>query len=282
MILDGWVNVFPADFAATFGAKASTAGVHEMFGSAVTDAHPFEATLGAMDAGGVDMGVLVCGMKPAESARKRGEIPPEDCCVIAEEHPGRFLVGPTVEKAAKVRANCARIRELAEHPAVAMIRITPLMEQYDLDHRLYYPVYQTCEELGLPVSINIGVPGPQVRSACQHPQLLENVLIDFPDLTVIGAHMGHPYEQLLISYLMKWPQLFVMTSAYLATYIDPAMVRFMGSSRGRGRVWFASDHPILDCGRALDAARALDLDDEAMAEFLGDAAHRVLTRPRGG
>jgi len=281
MILDGWVNVFPADFAATFGAKASTAGVHEMFGSAVTDPQPFEATLGAMDAEGIDMGVLVCGMKPPESARRRGEIPAEDAIVIAEEHPGRFLVGPTIEKAGKVRANCARIRELSTHPAVAMIRITPLMEQYDLDHRLYYPVYQTCEELGLPVSINIGVPGPQVRSACQHPQLLESVLIDFPDLTVIGAHMGHPYEQLVISYLMKWPQLYVMTSAYLAAYIDPAMVRFMGSSRGRGRVWFASDHPILDCGRALEAARSLDLDEAAMAEYLGDAAHRVLTRRRG-
>lgn len=280
MILDGWVNVFPENFAATFGAKSSTAGVHEMFGSQVTNAQPFEATLAAMDAAGIDTGVLVCGMKPAERARRRGEIPPEDCCTIAEENPGRFLVGPTIERADKVRENCARIRELATHPAVAMIRITPLMEQYDLDHRLYYPVYQTCEELGLPVSINIGIPGPQVRSACQHPQLLENVLIDFPGLTVIGAHMGHPFESLLISYMMKWPQLYVMTSAYLATYMDAAMVRFMASSRGRGRVWFASDHPILDCGRALAAARELDLDDASMAEFLGDAAHRVLTRER--
>ncbi len=280
MILDGWVNVFPEHFAATFGAKASTAGVHEMFGSAVTQAQPFAATLAAMDDAGVDTGVLVCGMKPPESARKRGEIPAEDALTIAEENPGRILVGPTVEKATKIRDNCRRIRDLAAHPSLAMVRITPLMEQYDLNHRLYYPVYATCEELGLPVSINIGVPGPQVRSACQDPRLLEDVLIDFPDLTVIGAHMGHPYEQLLIGYLLKWPQLYLMTSAYLATYMDPAMVAFMGSSRGRGRVWFASDHPILAVDRALAAARALDLDDAAMAEFLGDAAHRVLTRGR--
>ncbi len=276
MILDGWVNVFPEHFAQTFGAKASSAGVHEMFGSSVTDPQPFEATLGAMNTAGVDMGVLVCGMKPPNSARKRGEIPAEDCCVIADENPGRFFIGPTIEKAAKVAANCARIRELAQHDAVRMIRITPLMEQFDLNHRLYYPVYQTCEELGLAVSINIGVPGPQVRSACQHPQLLEDVLIDFPGLTVVGAHMGHPFEALLISYMMKWPRLYVMTSAYLATYMDQAMVAFMNSSRGRGRVWFASDHPILDVGRALDAARSLPLGDDAMAEFLGDAAFRVL------
>jgi hypothetical protein len=55
-----------------------------------------------------------------------------------------------------------------------------------------------------------------VRSACQHPQLLEDVLIDFPGLTVVGAHMGHPYEALLIGYMLKWPQLHLMTSAFLS------------------------------------------------------------------
>ena len=115
-----------------------------------------------------------------------------------------------------------------------MVRVTPLVEQYELNHRLYYPVYATCEELGIPVSINVGIPGPQVRSRCQDPVLLEDVLIDFPGLTVVGAHMGHPYEALLIQYMLKWPQLHLMTSAYLATYMDPALVRFMDSSRGRG------------------------------------------------
>ena len=173
------------------------------------------------------------------------------------------------------------MRELAQHDAVAMVRITPLVEQYELNHRLYYPVYATCEELGLPVSINVGIPGPQVRSRCQDPVLLEDVLIDFPTLTVVGAHMGHPFEALLIGYLLKWPQLHLMTSAYLATYMDPALVRFMDSSRGRGRVWFASDHPVLPVGRALAAARKLPLSEEAMALFLGDAARAVLEL-RGG
>jgi uncharacterized protein len=90
--------------------------------------------------------------------------------------------------------------------------------------------------------------------------------------------MGHPYEALLIQYMLKWPQLHLMTSAYLATYMDPALVRFMDSSRGRGRVLFASDHPVIPAKKALDAARALPLSEEGMALFLGRAAERVLTR----
>jgi predicted TIM-barrel fold metal-dependent hydrolase len=230
-----------------------------------------------MDDAGVDLGVLTSGLSDPERTHRVGGYAAEDFFAIAEEHPGRFLVAATVDRAGKPRPNCARVRELAQHDALAMVRITPLVEQYELNHRLYYPVYATCEELGIPVSINVGIPGPQVRSRCQDPVLLEDVLIDFPGLTVVGAHMGHPYEALLIQYMLKWPQLHLMTSAYLATYMDPALVRFMDSSRGRGRVWWASDHPVIPAKKALDAARELPLSDEGMALFLGDAAHAVLT-----
>ncbi len=66
-----------------------------------------------------------------------------------------------------------------------------------------------------------------------------------------------------------------MTSAYLATYMDPAMVTFMDSSRGRGRLLFASDHPVIPARKALDAARKLPLSDEGMDLFLGGAAARL-------
>jgi predicted TIM-barrel fold metal-dependent hydrolase len=60
--------------------------------------------------------------------------------------------------------------------------------------------------------------------------------------------------------------------------MDPALVRFMDSSRGRGRVLFASDHPVIPVQKALDAARQLPLSEESMAEFLGASAERLLAR----
>jgi hypothetical protein len=281
MIVDGWVNLIPEAFASRWVAQDAQQGVVELFGADLATGPTVEGLLGAMDGAGIDLGVLTSGLSEPERAHQAGGYAAEDFIAIAAEHPGRFLVAPTVERAGRPSRNCARIRELAQHAAVAMVRITPLVEQHELNHRLYYPVYATCEELGLPVSINIGVPGPQVRSRCQDPVLLEDVLIDFPRLTVVGAHMGHPYEALLIQYMLKWPQLHLMTSAYLATYMDPALVRFMDSSRGRGRVLFASDHPVIPAGKALDAARKLPLSDEGMALFLGGAAQRVLERRTG-
>ena len=280
MIVDGWVNLFPEAFASKWAAKEEQKGVLQLFGPDLAKGPTVEGLVAAMDDAGIDLGVLTAGLSDPERAHRIGGYAAEDFLAIAEQHPGRFLVSATVDRAAKPRLNCARVRELARHDALALVRVTPLVEQYELNHRLYYPVYATCEELGIPVSINVGIPGPQVRSRCQDPVLLEDVLIDFPGLTVVGAHMGHPYEALLIQYMLKWPQLHLMTSAYLATYMDPALVRFMDSSRGRGRVWFASDHPVIPAKKAIDAARALPLSDEGMALFLGDAAHRVLTARR--
>src|SRR3954471_19332888 len=134
MILDAWVNVFPPGFAASFGAQESTAGVHELFGKEVTDDRTLESLLASMDGAGIDVGVLTCGLRPAESARRRGMLAPEDFLDLADTHAGRFLVAPTIEKASRPLDNCRRIRELAEHPAVAMLRITPLVEQHDLNH----------------------------------------------------------------------------------------------------------------------------------------------------
>jgi predicted TIM-barrel fold metal-dependent hydrolase len=55
----------------------------------------------------------------------------------------------------------------------------------------------------------------------------------------------------------------------------------MDSSRGRGRVLFASDHPVIPAAKALAAARQLPLSDEGRDLFLGDALHRILRRRPG-
>lgn len=275
-IVDAWVNIFPAAFAAQWNRQESNKDVGALFGEDFSRGETVENLVAEMDAAGVDVGILTCGLRAPDLLHRKGMYAAEDFVAVAREHPGRFAVSVTVDKVEKPTANAARIRELATDPQIVMARVTPLVEQYELNHRLYYPVYAACEEAGLPVSINVGIPGPKVRSRCQHPELLEDVLIDFPGLVVIGAHMGHPYEALLMQYMLKFEQLHLMTSAYLARYMDDALVRFMDSSRGRGRVWFASDHPVLPVAKALDAARALPISGASMAEFLGASAARVL------
>ena len=269
---DLWVNLVPAGATAQLSGDATGHGAETLFGEGVRAGSGEDDLLAVMDACDVETAVLTAGLSVGAGS--------EDFLAVADRNPGRFLVAGMVIQAADADGNAERVRELAKHPRFGMVRVAPLVEQVPLNDRVYYPVYAACEEAGLPVGINVGIPGPPVRSRCQDPVLLEDVLIDFPNLVVIGSHMGHPYEQLLITYMMKWPNLYLSNSAYLAKYFDPALVTFMNSSRGTGRVLFGSDHPILPLTKAIAAAKELPLSDDAMDAFLGGSA-RTLLRPAG-
>ena len=272
MVIDLWVNSLSKEAAAAFLDKSGFGSVEGFFGVEVREGMTPLDLVTEMDRVGVDRAVLSTSLSRVE----------DDTLAFAAEQRGRLYLATSVDRPDRPRRQSMAIRQRAAEGTVDLVRVSPLVDQYPLNHALYYPVYATCEELGLPVSINIGIPGPRVRSRCQDPVLLEDVLIDFPDLVVIGAHMGHPFEELLIEYMLKWPNLYLSNSAYLAKYMHPSMVKFMGSRRGRGRVLFASDHPFLPMEKALSAARSLALEEGPMADFLGGTAERLLQKqPRG-
>jgi predicted TIM-barrel fold metal-dependent hydrolase len=266
-VVDLWVNALTGQAAQAFLSRPGNENIPELLGGDLSAAASLKQLLATMDDCGVDVGVVAAGLSGDDTEALLDDV---------AQHPTRLRVALVVDRPDRPVRQASRLRALAAHPAVALVRVTPLVHQYPLNDKLYYPVYTTCAELGLPVSINVGIPGPQVRSACQHPELLEDVLIDFRGLTVIGAHMGHPYETLLMQYMLKWPDLYLSNSAYLAKYMDPALVAFMDSSRGAGRVLFASDHPFLPMERAIGAGRDLPLSEEAAAAYLGGTAARLL------
>jgi predicted TIM-barrel fold metal-dependent hydrolase len=267
-VLDIWVNLVSGQGAKEFLGQEEFANIPGYLGSSSTEGIGVESMLALMDELGVATGVLCPGLDRTM----------EQAIEVADEHPERFLVAGGITSADRPTRNVRRIRTLAEHPAFSMVRVMPLATQVPIDDPRHYPVYSICEELEIPVGINVGIPGPRVRSRVQHPELLEGVLIDFPDLVVIGAHMGHPYEELLMNYMRKWPNLYLSCTAYAPRYLDPNLVTFMNSSAYRGRMLWGSDEPWFPMRRSLTEARALPLDDDAMAQFLGGTARRLLDR----
>jgi predicted TIM-barrel fold metal-dependent hydrolase len=266
-VVDLWVNALSGQAAQAFMGQASNVGIPDLLGGDLSAATTLKQLLATMDECGVDFGVVALGLSSEET---------EPLLDQMAQFPERLRGALVVDRPDRPVRQSLRLRSLSAHPSVALVRVTPLVQQYPLNDKLYYPIYTLCAELELPVSINVGVPGPRVRSACQHPELLEDVLIDFKGLTVIGAHMGHPYEALLMQYMLKWPDLYLSNSAYLAKYMEPELVTFMDSKRGLGRVLYASDHPFLSMERAVAAARDLPLSPVAAEAYLGGTAARLL------
>ncbi len=268
-IIDFWVNLLSEESANEFLARRENVHMSDYLGGTAETPPGVRLLLSTMDSLGVTTGVLTPGLTNSGIT---------EALEIADAHPGRFLVAPTVVQPERCTRNARMIRQYAEHPALCAVRIAPLFTQVAIDDAKHYPIYQTCEELGLAMSINVGIPGPRVRSRVQHPELLEDVLIDFSDLVVIGAHMGHPYEDLLLNYMRKWDNLYLSCTAYAPRYLEPEVVAFMQTRSYRGRIIWGSDEPWFTMERSLGEAKELPLDDEARELFLGGTAARLLRR----
>ncbi|RMG33193.1 MAG: amidohydrolase [Methanobacteriota archaeon] len=105
-----------------------------------------------------------------------------------------------------------------------------------------YNLYSTCEEFGIPVLFHTGSSiFPKARSRYGNPLMLEDVLIDFPDLKVIVAHGGRPFWTREFEYLMlKYPKLYFDVSGVPPKLIGQYFPRL---KRYAKRIIFGSDFP---------------------------------------
>ncbi|EUA51857.1 amidohydrolase family protein [Mycobacterium xenopi 3993] len=81
-----------------------------------------------------------------------------------------------------------------------------------------YPIYAACVELGIPIFVCAGVPGPRVPFGPQDVARIDIVMFDFPDLVFVTRHGCEPWEDLAVKLMLKWPNLYYSTSAFAPRY----------------------------------------------------------------
>ena len=104
---------------------------------------------------------------------------------------------------------------------------------------------------------------------------LDRVAIDFPELTIIGIHIGYPWVEEMISVTWKHPNVYVGCDAHSPKYWDPSFVRFINSRRGQDKVLFGTDWPVIDFKRAVDEIEELGLKEEVKKKLFWENAIRV-------
>jgi predicted TIM-barrel fold metal-dependent hydrolase len=276
-VVDTWVNAHsPLSWRGTTFLESENVALSGVIDGRYDAARMVTDNIALMNRLGIDRTVLVTTLGADGTDPDHPSV--EQLDAYTSECADRFWFSAFIDDPHDPVANVERIRALAHNRRFVLVQVIPLLRQISLDDRLYYPIYTTCAELGLPVAINVGQPGPPVRSFCQDPRLLEHVLLDFPRLRVIACHLGHPDERLLVTYLRRFPNLTVSTSGWLADEMASEIRDALRSPLGRSRLVWASDHPLHSMARAIDAARALDLDDETRAAYLGGTAHALLAR----
>lgn len=143
-----------------------------------------------------------------------------------------------------------------------------------LDDARLYPYYATCAELGIPIVIQTGHSAEKMPSALGRPGLLDPVALHFPELRIVAAHTGWPWVEELLSVVLHNEHVYIATTAHAPRYWPESLVRF-ADSRGRGKVLFGTDFPVVSHDVALSQIAELPLRDESRAALLREAALAV-------
>jgi uncharacterized protein len=203
----------------------------------------------------------------------RAETPSAEVIAFCEARPDRFVLAAYVDP----RRGMPALRELEglrKNLPVVVARAVPFMINLPPDDRAYYPLYAKCIELDLPISVNTGIPGPPAPGRCQDPIYLDEVCLFFPELKLVMAHGADPWWAVAIRLMLKYANLYLMTSAYAPRFFPPELIHFM-NTRGQDKIIFASDHPVLSMDRCITEALALDLREGVLDKFLYANAYRV-------
>ncbi|CAN5437700.1 hypothetical protein BH09VER1_BH09VER1_56600 [soil metagenome] len=101
-----------------------------------------------------------------------------------------------------------------EHLGLKGLKLGPCYQHFHPADPKHWPLYQKVQDLGLPIMWHQGTTFPtQARLKYANPLQLEDVAMDFPEIKMIVAHLGHPWEDDLIALIRKSPNMYTDISA---------------------------------------------------------------------
>jgi predicted TIM-barrel fold metal-dependent hydrolase len=219
-------------------------------------------TLAEMDKYGVAIGMV--GLGPDISLR------------AVKEHPDRFVPALEVDPN-DITGAVRRIRAAYDEHDIKAVTTFPAgcNPQVPVSDRRYYPIYQTCIDLDIPIVSNAGIAGPRLPSACQDVMHFDQVCYDFPELRIVMRHGAEPWEELAVKLMLKWPGLYYMTSAFAPKYYPKAVIDY-ANTRGADKVMYAGYYPMgLSLERIFDELPNVPFRDHVWPKFLRENAERV-------
>lgn len=94
------------------------------------------------------------------------------------------------------------------------LKLGPAYQHFDPLDRRHWPLFEACDRLGVPIIWHQGTTFPsRARLRVSSPLALEDVAMAFPNLTMIVAHLGHPWEEDLVALIRKSPNVYADISA---------------------------------------------------------------------
>ena len=116
------------------------------------------------------------------------------------------------------------------------------------NHARWYPFYAKCVELDVPFLTQVGqsliYDTNRPLESVGRPIMLDPVACHFPELRLVGIHVGIPWADEMMAMAWKHANVYIIADAHAPKYWPESFVKFI-DSYGRHKVMFGTDFPVL-------------------------------------
>lgn len=174
------------------------------------------------------------------------------------------------------------LKECVQNLGMKGLKTSPIYQSYDPMDAKMLRIYRYCEDQGLPILTHHGTTFPRLAPMkWAHPEQVEQIAMAFPELRIIIAHLGHPWEEETISVIRKHPHVYADVSALF--YRPWQLYNSLTLAKEYG-VWkkliFGTDYPICTHADTVNGLRKMTEYAEKMPfpSFSKDDMEELLHR----
>ena len=220
-----------------------------------------------------------------DSQTATGDVPDSNDYVaeIAARHPEQFIGFASVDPH-KGEWAVQELERSVKELGLKGLKLHPIHQAFFPNDDAFRPLFDKCEELGVPVLIHsgyaaagAGTPGGggfRLKYARPIPYI-DDLAADHPDLTIIMAHPAWPWVDEQVAVALHKPNVYIDLSGWAPRYIPRELIR-EANTRLQDKVLFGSDYPYMPPSRWLQEFEELEIRDGPRQKILLDNAKRVL------
>jgi len=244
-------------------------------------AQPLGTFLLELDVSGLRQAALL----PIETTRTRGMpiYTNEQIAELVALAPDRLLGFASVDPLATDAPD--RLEQAVTGLGLRGLKLSPPDQEFYPDDPAVYPLYERAQALDVPIMIHTGMSwAPGARLAWGHPLRLEPMLADFPTLRVVAAHFAWPWSLEAAALALKYPNLFIDTSAlyfenpddFIADLFTRHLSLTLLEHGLRRQVVFGSNYPRVEIKNMARAVRRSGLSEKTLRLIFHDNPLRLM------
>jgi predicted TIM-barrel fold metal-dependent hydrolase len=234
-----------------------------------------------MDRAGIERSLLIAVRAGDMRVKHSFAIPYERIAEYCEQFPGRFHGLAGIDPS-RIMAGLREFERGITEFGFVGAHLYPHWFERPPDDAWYYPFYAKCCELDVPIMMQIGhcldYQRDRILPSVGRPITLDRVAIDFPELKLIGIHLGWPWTEEMIAVCFKHANVYMAGDAYAPKHWPAEYIRYV-DSWGQDKCLFGTDWPVIDPERAMQEVDELPLREESRAKFLRGNAMRLFRLP---